>query len=173
MLEEPITEFEAPINEEDFFRGTDTQGVPNPMRLYVGRRGAEVLGKALFWDMQVGSDGVQACGTCHFHAGVDNRTRGQLNPNTLGGTDRPLQIKGPNLDVVASDFPFQKRNPDAAGDGATNCGLTGLPACTGGVTTSDSSDVMSSMGVSKFKRFVDIPVRVPAHSCRRQTACVR
>ena len=156
---EPIDELEAPVNEEDFFRlTTDTSGIPNARRPYIGRHAAEILGKALFWDMQVGSDGVQACGSCHFHAGVDNRTRGQLNPNTLGGTDRPLQIKGPNLDVVASDFPFQKRNPDAAGDGATNCGLTGLPACTGGVTTSDSSDVMSSMGVSKFKRFIDIPV---------------
>jgi len=32
---------------------------------------AKVLGKALFWDMQVGSDGVQACATCHFDAGAD------------------------------------------------------------------------------------------------------
>ena len=29
------------------------------------------LGKALFWDMQVGSDGIQACASCHFHAGAD------------------------------------------------------------------------------------------------------
>ena len=29
------------------------------------------LGKAFFWDMQVGSDGRTACATCHFHAGVD------------------------------------------------------------------------------------------------------
>ena len=28
------------------------------------------LGKALFWDQQVGSDG-QACGSCHFEAGAD------------------------------------------------------------------------------------------------------
>ena len=32
-----------------------------------------VLGKALFWDMQVGSDSRTACGTCHFHAGADHR----------------------------------------------------------------------------------------------------
>src|SRR5438046_1349350 len=25
------------------------------------------LGKALFWDMQVGSDGFTACASCHFH----------------------------------------------------------------------------------------------------------
>ena len=27
---------------------------------------AIALGKAFFWDMQVGSDGVQACASCHF-----------------------------------------------------------------------------------------------------------
>ena len=37
------------------------------------------LGKALFWDMQVGSDGIQACGTCHFNAGADIRTTNQVN----------------------------------------------------------------------------------------------
>src|SRR5207237_6564567 len=40
---------------------------------------ALVLGKAFFWDMQVGSDG-QACGSCHFHAGADSRGKNQLNP---------------------------------------------------------------------------------------------
>src|SRR2546423_32650 len=42
------------------------------------RRAAIQLGKALFWDMQVGSDG-QACGSCHFHAGADIRSKNQLN----------------------------------------------------------------------------------------------
>jgi cytochrome c peroxidase len=36
---------------------------------------AIALGKALFWDMQVGSDGVQACASCHFHAGADHRAQ--------------------------------------------------------------------------------------------------
>ena len=48
----------------------------------------ERLGKALFWDMQVGSDGVQACATCHFHAGADSRTRNQLSPGLLGGDEQ-------------------------------------------------------------------------------------
>ena len=39
------------------------------------------LGKALFWDMQVGSDGVQSCATCHFNAGADTRDRNQISPN--------------------------------------------------------------------------------------------
>jgi cytochrome c peroxidase len=29
------------------------------------------LGKALFWDMQVGNDSVQACESCHYRAGAD------------------------------------------------------------------------------------------------------
>ncbi|MFL5247337.1 MAG: cytochrome c peroxidase, partial [Myxococcales bacterium] len=51
-----------------------TLQVPEPPNLaaFVKNRAAAIaLGKALFWDQQVGSDGVQACATCHFHAGAD------------------------------------------------------------------------------------------------------
>lgn len=137
-----ITELDAPVNEEDFYRPTtDTAGVPASLVPYVGRLGAEILGKALFWDMQVGSDGVQSCGSCHFHAGVDNRTRGQLNPNINGGDFTSLEIQPANTDVVATDFPFHQAGQDIIGGGK-------------GI---DSNDVMSSMGVSQFKLFVDIP----------------
>src|ERR687884_496498 len=47
---------------------------------------AKVLGKALFWDQQAGSDGL-ACASCHFQAGADNRAKNQLSPglrNELG-----------------------------------------------------------------------------------------
>jgi hypothetical protein len=37
------------------------------------RPDAVALGKALFWDMQVGSDGLVSCATCHFNAGADSR----------------------------------------------------------------------------------------------------
>jgi cytochrome c peroxidase len=114
--------------------------VPDPLLPYIGRLGAEVLGKALFWDMQVGSDNVQSCGTCHFHAGIDNRTRNQLNPGHLGG-DFTLQVKGPNQAVVATDFPFHKGGQDDL--------------------VNDANDVMSSMGV-RFRQFVDIPAPGPA-----------
>jgi cytochrome c peroxidase len=43
------------------------------------RAAAIALGKALFWDQAVGSDG-QACATCHFNAGADSRTRNQVDP---------------------------------------------------------------------------------------------
>ncbi len=40
---------------------------------------AIALGKALFWDIQAGSEG-QACASCHFSAGADSRIRNQLSP---------------------------------------------------------------------------------------------
>jgi cytochrome c peroxidase len=138
---DPITELEAPVSEEDFYRNpADTTGVPAALLPYIGRRGAELLGKALFWDMQLGSDGVQSCGTCHFNAGVDSRTKGQLNPNVLGDGNPSnfiLTVKPANTDVVATDFPFHKGAQDSL--------------------ATDSDDVMSSMGVSRFKLFNDIP----------------
>ena len=44
-----------------------------------GRPWAKVLGKALFWDQQTGSDG-NACASCHFAAGADPRIKNQLSP---------------------------------------------------------------------------------------------
>lgn len=35
------------------------------------------LGKALFWDVQTGSDGTQACASCHFAGGADTRALSQ------------------------------------------------------------------------------------------------
>lgn len=46
----------------------------------LNRNAAILLGKALFWDMEVGSDGATACASCHFHAGVDHRITNQINP---------------------------------------------------------------------------------------------
>lgn len=153
---EEIVDFEGdiPVNETDFLRPTtDIQGIPAPERPYIGRPGAEVLGKALFWDQQVGSDGVQACGTCHFSAGADNRTQNQLNPNVNGtaGNAATLEIAGPNGSVEAADFPFHKlADPDIIGE----------PLLNPGNVVSDSDDVMSSMGV-KFRVFNDIPTPGP------------
>lgn len=77
------------------------------------------LGKALFWDMQVGSDGMQACASCHFQAGADNRSKNQLNPGSRNATadtsftnnglgDTSFQRGGPNSSLTAGDFPFHK-----------------------------------------------------------------
>jgi len=77
---------------------------------------AIALGKALFWDMQVGSNGKQACATCHFHAGVDNRDKNQLSPgllrvNASGEPDPDFTFnagKGPNSVLLPADYPFHK-----------------------------------------------------------------
>ena len=49
------------------------------------------LGKALFWDLQVGSDNKTACATCHNFGGADWRSRNQL-------------ASGGNQDVTLADF---------------------------------------------------------------------
>jgi cytochrome c peroxidase len=84
------------------------------------------LGKALFWDMQAGSDDIQACASCHFNAGADSRANNQVNPGQPGG-DNTFQLGvaangtlGPNYHYSAGtagagfggyhdgDFPFRK-----------------------------------------------------------------
>ncbi|MEE8311957.1 MAG: cytochrome c peroxidase, partial [Candidatus Binatia bacterium] len=52
-----------------------------------------------------GSDGVQACASCHFHSGADSRLKNQINPASdgmfgIGG--------GPNHQLTAADFPFHE-----------------------------------------------------------------
>ncbi len=84
------------------------------------------LGKALFWDMQAGSDDILACASCHFNAGADSRAINQVNPGQAGG-DNNFQLGvssngslGPNYHYKAGtasagfggyhdgDFPFHK-----------------------------------------------------------------
>ena len=105
-----------------------TVPVPLPSNLYdfvANRRAAIVLGKALFWDENAGSDGL-ACASCHFHAGADNRVKNQLDPglrNTLGGavsqtfnitaSNRSSKVGpppggGPNYTLKKADFPFHQ-----------------------------------------------------------------
>jgi hypothetical protein len=52
------------------------------------------LGKALFWDMQAGSDDIQACASCHFNAGADSRVNNEVNPDQPGG-DTTFQLGVP------------------------------------------------------------------------------
>jgi len=131
-----------PSNENDYYRGaTRAQKV-------AAREAAAALGKALFWEMQVGSDTVQACASCHFTAGADNRTKNQTNPNHLGG-DFTLQVHGgvQNADLTVADFPFQRGPQDSSNDPGNASG--------------NVNDVASSMGV-RFRTFVDIPAPGPA-----------
>ena len=96
---------------------------PDP--IIVNKEKAIVLGKALFWDMNVGSDGV-ACATCHFHAGADRRIKNQLSP--IGkNSDLPEEfslrkggaLRGPNATLTKDDFPFFDTNDPTSRQGVT------------------------------------------------------
>jgi cytochrome c peroxidase len=84
--------------------------LPRDLDHYVADRAAAIrLGKAFFWDSQVGSSGNQACATCHFHAGVDNRVKNTVHP----GADLKFQVRGPEQTLALGDFPFHRlADPD-------------------------------------------------------------
>lgn len=70
---------------------------------YVANAAAAIqLGKALFWDVQAGSDNKVACATCHFQAGEDVRARNQLNP----GYNATFDGLSANYSLTAANFPF-------------------------------------------------------------------
>src|SRR5262245_37493163 len=59
--------------------------VPQPIGGDIVNQAAAVrLGKALFWDIQLGGDGQIACATCQFHAGADSRVINTVNPRRNG-----------------------------------------------------------------------------------------
>jgi cytochrome c peroxidase len=131
---------------------------PNFAQFVRDRVALRKLGKALFWDQQIGSDG-QACASCHFHAGADNRSINQLNP---GFRDQTPGVNthaftppfGPNYQLTAADFPFHRlldvnnraskvtfdTNDVASSQGVFNADFTaigipgdiGVPSLTGG-----------------------------------------
>ena len=117
------------------------KGVPVPLPADLDNfvRDKEVaiaLGKALFWDIQAGSDG-QACASCHFHAGADDRLKNQLDPGVLGNDaafSSPLasgRAGGPNHVLSAADFPFHQLAD---------------PLDRNSAVTFDTNDVASSQG---------------------------
>ncbi len=124
--------------------------VPEPpdLDVYVrDRQAAIALGKALFWDMQLGSRG-QACASCHFHAGADSRVRHQLGPGLATGEEMgPLRL---DYTLRAEDFPLRKLlNPDDANSPVLR----------------DTREVMSSQGVFAEK-FLGVDYRGTVASWR-------
>ena len=107
-----------------------TVSVPEPPNLsdfVVDRIAAIRLGKALFWDMQVGSDGVMACATCHFHAGADSRAKNQFNPglnHTVSGNPHPssttFEMGRPNSLIRPDIFPVIGPNDVNSSQGVLN-----------------------------------------------------
>jgi cytochrome c peroxidase len=106
---------------------------------------ARALGKALFWDMQVGSDGVQACASCHFRAGADPRSKNQLSPGLLHAPVADFTYStgsGPNTQLEKSDFPLSRLAAPGV-RGALDPG-------------SDRNDVVSSQGVHHLDGGLDL-----------------
>jgi cytochrome c peroxidase len=102
------------------------------------------LGKSLFWDMQLGSDGIQSCATCHFHAGSDSRSKNQISPGLLASVkDITFQVGGgANYQLTAADFPFRKL---ADPNNRTSTLL------------SDANDIASSQGVFHTELISTVP----------------
>jgi cytochrome c peroxidase len=128
-----------------------TVAVPEPSNLgeFVKNKTAAIaLGKSLFWDLQVGSDGMVSCATCHVEAGVDHRNKNQLSPGLLrvnagGEPDPDITFnagKGPNSVLEPADFPFHKLAD---------------PNNRSSEVLRDTNDVAGSQGV-KLTKFIDI-----------------
>jgi len=107
---------------------------PNLAEFGKDKAAAIKLGKALFWDMQVGSDGITACASCHYKPGADPlnvRAKNQLHP----GPDGAFQVlAGPNQTLTAANFPFHQVSPVDAQLGS-------------GTITRSLNDVAGSQGV--------------------------
>lgn len=116
-----------------------TVPVPEPANLaeFVKDRQAAIrLGKALFWDMQVGSDGLTACASCHFSSGMaDNRSKNQLSPGlkriTPAGAPDPDRTfynnLGPVGQVTTANFPFFPHSNDVlSSQGVRNSVFLGI-----------------------------------------------
>jgi cytochrome c peroxidase len=100
---------------------------------------AIALGKAFFWDQQMGSDGMQACATCHYQAGADVRTKNTISPGVMAGSTSWFG-KGPNYQVSLADYPFHR-----VLDGDDNLSTV----------LSDSNDITGAQGV--FDRSFNLP----------------
>jgi cytochrome c peroxidase len=124
----------------------DVPGLSN----YVANRTAAIaLGKTLFWDMQAGSDGVQACASCHFNAGADSRVINEVSPGIKAG-DTTFQMGVPLNGKIYPDYKL-KPGTATAGFGGYHDGDFPLHK-QGNVDTrnnplSDVNDVVGSQGV--------------------------
>jgi cytochrome c peroxidase len=94
------------------------------------------LGKALFWDQQLGSDGKQSCASCHYQAGVDSRTFNVVNPGP-SGVFNVAGITGPgqmfSLSMITSDNRIGSQGVFAE----TFVGIDPDPAVAADICTSD------------------------------------
>ncbi len=113
----------------------------------------QALGKSLFWDMQVGGDGIQACASCHFNAGADNRIANQVNPGGNGAADVTALNTSLNLAHFLGNANGRLHSGLAVNEagllaaGFTPDAANGSPGAKGGSAAGDIDDVVSSQGV--------------------------
>ncbi len=130
----------APFLDAQNLRSLKTVTVPQPGNLsqYVqDTQTLAVLGKALFWDMQAGSDGRTACASCHFHAGADHRLQNQLSG--------PAGSFTPDSTFSTAQFPFHQLSD---------------PTNNGSRVVNDSPAIAGSMGMLR-RIFKDILPGLP------------
>lgn len=108
---------------------------------YIANPSAAIqLGKALFWEMQAGSDNKTACATCHYHAGADRRDKNQINP----GANGIFNSTGLNSSLQPSQFPFTTPTTDsddiAGSQGVRASAFQGIDNKTGAELTATLGD---------------------------------
>ena len=97
---------------------------PSGLERYVAdERLLVVLGKALFWDVQVSSDSRVACASCHFHAGADHRPQNGMTAATFPFSHSDMttgrRIASPGIparwfvDAGKSGSPDESADPSA------------------------------------------------------------
>jgi len=143
--------------------------------IVVNKAAAIALGKALFWDSNVGSDGM-ACASCHFHAGADGRTKNQVS---AGGQSASTAAQifdaaadatplGPNRPLSVFDFPLhQRENPLA--DSTVMFDTDNVVGSAGTFAGDFKAVTRYSSGIDTCDRAPDPIFRVGANGTRRVT----
>ena len=136
-----------PVIPKDPVTGAPT--IRGDLTAYIANLPAAVqLGKALFWDMQAGSDNRTACATCHNNAGGDVRERNQMNPGP-NGTWSDLVGFTANQTLWSGAFPLTTTVADSdnivGSQGVRNSVFKGI-ASTGAELTSPVADATFNVG---------------------------
>lgn len=130
------------------FPNGPTGAVRADLTAYVANQAAAIrLGKALFWDMQAGSDNKTACATCHFRSGADGRERNQLHPGPNGTFDAAAV----NGALTSGSFPFttlaQDRDDVCGSQGVRKSAFQGISTAGAELTSAVADPVFNAGGL--------------------------
>ena len=147
----PLKAVANPVLPKDPLTGLPT--LRDDLKPFIKNQAAAIqLGKALFWDMQVGSDNRTACATCHFHAGADRRERNQVNP----GANGVFNGFSPNTNFSSTNFPFTtpaRDTDDIAGSqGVRSSQFQNVDIHNGAESTTPVADPVFNVGGANVRR---------------------